>query len=128
MSKEIFVNLPVNDVQAARQFYTKIGFSIKEEFSNERALCALFGSFAYMLVREDFFREVSGREIADATEVSEVVVAFSLESREEVDTMLAAAKHAGATHIRDAAEEEGIMYSASFRDPFGHQIAIHVML
>lgn len=34
MSKSIYINVPVKDVAAAREFYTKLGFGINELFSN----------------------------------------------------------------------------------------------
>jgi uncharacterized protein len=126
MDANIFINLPANDLKKARDFYTKIGFTVKEDFSNDMALCLLFKGAGFMLVSEDFYRQICEREIADSSKASEVVVALSLDSRDAVDSMLADAKGAGASWSRDAAEEDG-MYAASFRDPFGHQLAIHVM-
>ncbi|SIR71598.1 VOC family protein [Chryseobacterium sp. RU33C] len=39
---QIYVNLPVKDVQKTREFWTKIGFTINEKFSDDRAACVVF--------------------------------------------------------------------------------------
>ena len=36
MSKSIYINVPTKDTAAARAFYTKLGFGINEQFSNEQ--------------------------------------------------------------------------------------------
>ena len=36
MSRMIFVNLPVSDVQASRAFYTGLGFAVNEQFSDDQ--------------------------------------------------------------------------------------------
>jgi predicted lactoylglutathione lyase len=38
---QIYVNLPVKDVQKTREFWTKLGFSINEQFSDEKAICVI---------------------------------------------------------------------------------------
>jgi len=38
---QIYVNLPVKDVQKTREFCTKLGFSINEQFSDEKAICVI---------------------------------------------------------------------------------------
>lgn len=126
MSKQVFINLPASDLKQAREFYTKIGFSVKEEFSNDMALAVYMDEIYIMLVSEGFFKQITDREIADKT-VSEVAIAISLGSNKEVDDMFALAKEAGAPWTRDAEEEEPGLYAASFRDPFGHHFAVHHM-
>jgi predicted lactoylglutathione lyase len=123
MSKQIYVNLPVKDLKVAREFYTKVGFKVNEDFSNEQAIAVYLDDLYFMLLTEDFYREASKREIADATKVSEVLVAISVDSKEEVDALLDAAHAAGAEKDPEVMAEEGI-YSRSFCDPFGHQFNI----
>lgn len=36
---QIYVNLPVKDVEKTREFWTKIGFSINEQITDEKAVC-----------------------------------------------------------------------------------------
>ncbi|MCX7928957.1 MAG: glyoxalase/bleomycin resistance/extradiol dioxygenase family protein, partial [Patescibacteria group bacterium] len=37
--KSIFVNLPIKDLNRTRDFWTKLGFSVNEQFSDDKALC-----------------------------------------------------------------------------------------
>jgi predicted lactoylglutathione lyase len=127
MSKQVFINVPANDLKLARDFYTKIGFSVKEEYSNDMALAVYLDEIYIMLVSESFFKQITDRDIADTSKVSEVAIAISLASNEEVDSFFAKAKAAGAPWTRDAEEEEPGLYAASFRDPFGHHFAVHHM-
>ncbi|MDT7610770.1 MAG: uncharacterized protein QOG96_5273, partial [Pseudonocardiales bacterium] len=39
MNRMIFVNLPVNDLADSKAFYTGLGFSINEQFSDDQAAC-----------------------------------------------------------------------------------------
>jgi uncharacterized protein len=52
-----------------------------------------------MLVKEDFFKEASKRDVADTTTMAEVVLATQLDTRGEVDAMVDKANTAGASEI-----------------------------
>ena len=36
MATQIFVNLPIKNLDRSKEFFTKIGFSINPQFSNEK--------------------------------------------------------------------------------------------
>ncbi len=38
MSKKIFVNLPVKDLQKSIDFFTKLGFTFNPQFTDEKAV------------------------------------------------------------------------------------------
>lgn len=120
MTTKIFVNLPVKDLAATMDFFGKLGFSFNEKFTNENAACMVIGdSIFVMLLVESFFQTFITKEIANATETTEVLTALSVESREKVDEMLGLALDAGAEEVREA-QDHGFMYSRSFEDPDGH--------
>lgn len=54
--KSIYVNLPVKDLERSRTFWTKIGFSFNEDFSDDKALCLeLHDGLMYsMLISHEF--------------------------------------------------------------------------
>jgi hypothetical protein len=60
-----------------------------------------------------------GAQVADATQTTEVLLALSAESREEVDRLADAALGAGGSAWKDTMDM-GAMYGRSFRDPDGH--------
>ncbi|MGE5621655.1 MAG: VOC family protein, partial [Bacillota bacterium] len=37
MHRQIYVNLPVKDIERTRQFFSSLGFAFNPQFSNEQA-------------------------------------------------------------------------------------------
>ena len=71
-------------------------------------------------LKEDFFQTfIPNKKISDAKTQTEVLIALSSDSKEQVNEQLQKALDAGATEAR-AAEDHGFMYSRSFEDPDGH--------
>lgn len=125
----IFVNLPVKDLDASKDFYTALGFSINPDFTDETAACVVISeSIFVMILTEPKFRDFITNEIADSANTTEVINALSVESREEADAMLKKALAAGGKSWQPVMEE-GPMYSTSFQDLDGHVWeAIHMDL
>jgi uncharacterized protein len=120
MAKKMFTNLPVKDLPASIDFFTKLGFTFNPQFSDKNGTCMIAGDDAFvMLLAEDFFKTFTKKELADATTTTEVITAITVDSREEVDTMVDAALTAGATPSNEASEQE-FMYTRSFQDLDGH--------
>jgi uncharacterized protein len=119
--KSIFINLPVADLQRTRAFWTKLGFSFNEQFSDDRALCLVLneGLIHAMLLTHDLFRTFTDRPIADRS-TTQVLTAIEVESREQVDEMVKRALDNGGTRYREGLDH-GWMYYDSFADPDGHQ-------
>jgi predicted lactoylglutathione lyase len=119
MPTMIFVNLAVDDVARSRAFFEALGYSINEGFSDENAVSVVISdTITAMLLTRPFFAEFTRKTIIDATTSTEVQLALSAESKEEVDAVHAAALAAGATTA--GAQDHGFMYSKSFDDLDGH--------
>jgi len=127
MAKQIFVNLPVKDLDKSIEFFTKLGFKFNPQFTDENATCMIIGEnmFAMLLV-EKFFKTFTKKEICDAKKSTEVLVALSVESRKKVDEMIKKAIEAGGTEPR-APQDHGWMYGRSFEDINGHVWEIFYM-
>jgi predicted lactoylglutathione lyase len=120
MDTKIFVNLPVKDLAVTMEFFGKLGFEFDPKFTNENAACMVVSQDIFvMLLVESFFQTFTKKELADATKVTEVITALSVESREMADELIAIALEAGAEEAREA-QDLGFMYSRSFSDPNGH--------
>ncbi len=120
MDTKIFVNLPVKDLDVTMEFFAKLGFEFNPKFTNENAACMVVSQDIFvMLLVESFFQTFTKKELADATKVTEVITALSVESKEAVDELIAVALEAGAEEAREA-QDMGFMYSRSFSDPNGH--------
>lgn len=127
MAKQIFVNLPVKDLNRSKEFFTALGFSINPQFTDDKAACVVMGENIYaMLLTEPFFKTFTRKEIADATKTTEVLIALDAESREAVDEMVRRAVDAGGSLYADP-QDHGWMYQHSFADPDGHQWEVAYM-
>ena len=116
----LFVNMPVEDVERSKEFFSELGFSFNPKFTDETAACMLVGEQAFvMLLSREKFAEHSKLPVADPTTHALALYSFSVSSRDEVDKVSAAALEAGGTEA-DEAEDFGFMYSRSFFDLDGH--------
>ncbi|MCB9047316.1 MAG: VOC family protein [Chitinophagales bacterium] len=127
MNRQIYVNLPVKDLDITMKFYSALGFSFNEQFTDEKAACMVVSDNIFvMLLREEFFKTFTKKEIADATKNTEAILAISAESREEVDIVLNKALAAGGTSPMPS-QDHGWMYGRGFTDPDGHMWEIIYM-
>ncbi|MBB5787739.1 VOC family protein [Jiangella mangrovi] len=118
MSRKLFVNVRTTDLRRATDFYTAIGFTLQEEFSNERAACFVVSDTIYLMsLTEDFFAESVTNGIS--TSGTQTVLALNVETREEVDELADKALASGGDKAKDPFDE-GFMYGRSFLDPDGH--------
>lgn len=119
--KSIFVNLPIKDLQKTREFWTKLGFSFNEEFSDDRALCLVLndGLIYSMLITHEMFSTFTNRPIADGS-TTQVLTAIQVDSREDVDRIVKLALENGATRYRES-DDHGWMYYDTFADLDGNQ-------
>ena len=89
MITNIFVNLPVKNLNKTVEFFTKLGFTFNPQFTDENATCMIVGKDIFvMLLVEKFFKTFTKKEISDTTKNTEAIVALSAQSREEVDQMM----------------------------------------
>lgn len=120
MSKMIFVNLPVIDLPRARAFYEAIGFVNEPRFTDETAAAMQWSDAIFvMLLTHAKWKTFTTRPIPDAGS-SEVSLAISLESREEVDRFVEAGAASSGTADINPPEDHGFMYQRTILDPDGH--------
>lgn len=121
MARQIFVNLPVRDMARAQAFFRALGFDFDPRFTDDKGACMVVepGSIHVMLLTQPFFQGFTGKSVADATRTTEVLVALSCASREEVDETVRKAVAAGGRVARPA-QDHGFMYQHAFEDPDGH--------
>jgi predicted lactoylglutathione lyase len=116
----LFVNMPVADVARSKAFFAQLGFSFNPAFSDDSGACMLVGEHAFvMLLSREKFAQFAKLPVADPTTHTLALYSFSVSSREEVDTVGAAALAAGGSEADDA-EDLGFMYTRSFYDLDGH--------
>ncbi|WP_212004430.1 VOC family protein [Chitinophaga sp. HK235] len=120
MATMIFVNLPVKDLDKSMAFFTMLGYTFNEQFTDEKAACMIISDTIYaMLILEKFFKTFTNNEICDTSRHTECINCLSVSSREEVDIIVAKAVAAGATAPK-APQDHGFMYGHGFQDIDGH--------
>ena len=119
-SRKIFVNLPVRDLKRSVEFFTKLGFTFDQRFTNEEATCMIVSEEAFvMLLVEKRFRDFTKNQICDTRTHTEGLFALECASRAEVDRMVDTALANGGRRALDP-QDHGFMYGWSFYDPDGH--------
>lgn len=120
MATKIFLNLPVKDLKKSIDFFAKLGFTFNPQFTDETATCMIVSPENYvMLLTEPKFKSFTPKPICDATKSTEVLIALSLENRQQVDDMVRKAVDAGGTTYSDP-QDHGFMYAHGFQDLDGH--------
>lgn len=120
MAKQIFVNLPVRDLDRSIRFFTALGFEFDPRFTDATATCMVVAENIHvMLLTEAKFQSFTPKPVSDATKATEVLLCLSLDSRAEVEAMVAKAAAAGGSTYNQP-QDHGFMYQHGFQDPDGH--------
>ncbi len=120
MAQQIFVNLPVKDLNKSIEFFTKLGYTFNPQFTNEKATCMIISETIFvMLLTENFFQTFTKNTICDTTQSTESIICLSAESKAAVDELVNKALAAGGTTPNDK-QDHGFMYGHGYRDLDGH--------
>lgn len=107
---QTFVNLPVKDLGKAREFFSSIGFSFDDQFTDENATRMIVSddSSVMLLVAPFFEGFIAPQEVADTSRSREVIVGLSGDSRQQVDELTDKALAAGAEELGEP-QDQGFM-------------------
>jgi predicted lactoylglutathione lyase len=122
MPTQIFVNMVVSDLKRSMSFFQALGWNFNPQFTNDDAACLVISDTIYCMLHTPTSIKrflPSGKSAADATKHTEVLLAFSVDGREAVESVYGKAIAGGATECRPA-EDHGFMYARSFNDLDGH--------
>lgn len=120
MSRKIFVNLPVKNLDKSMKFFESLGFSFNPQFTDQTAACMVISDDIYaMLLTHEKFRQFAPNGLCDVKKGSEVLLCLSCDSRSEVDELAGKVIAAGGRMAREPMDH-GFMYERSFHDPDGH--------
>lgn len=125
MTKEIWANLPVDNISKSVEFFTKMGFEKNDKFPFTDTMASFFigakSRFVMMLFRNDVLEGFCGNKISDTSKGTEVLFSIDAESPAEVDEMLQKAEDAGGKIYAKGGEKDGWMYGGGFIDLDGHR-------
>lgn len=118
---QIFISLPVADLERSNAYYTALGFTINPAMSDHNGTCFIVedGHSYFMIINREFFQTFTDRPIADASGPAWGAIIVYLDSKEEVDARIADGLAAGGTETQETTDY-GFMYQRQLTDPDGH--------
>ncbi|WP_309623028.1 VOC family protein [Novosphingobium sp.] len=120
MSPMIFVNLPVADLPRAMKFYEALGFTNNPQFSDETGACMVLSETIHvMLLTHAKWQGFTTRPICPPGS-SEVSLALTVGSKDEVNRLVEAGAAAGGTADVNPPEDHGFMFQRTICDPDDH--------
>ncbi|MCX3292061.1 VOC family protein [Streptomyces sp. NEAU-H22] len=120
----IFVNLCTGDLGASKKFFTELGFTINEQFSDDTTASVVISETIVVMVHtKEKYSQFTKKDIADSRKSSEVLIALSSESREKVDELVEKAVAAGGS-VSGETQDHGFMYGRAFDDVDGHTFEV----
>lgn len=122
MATNIFINLPVKNLNASVAFFTQLGFSFNPQMTEEKGACMVISdTINVMLLVEPFFQTFTAKPLVDAHQANEIIICLAVDSRAEVDRLADAALAAGGQSVPQQPENEmEFMYDRNFQDLDGH--------
>ncbi|MCC6722843.1 MAG: glyoxalase/bleomycin resistance/extradiol dioxygenase family protein [Bacteroidia bacterium] len=120
MKSQIFINLPVKDLDKSFSFYSKMGFSNNPQFSDETAKCMVFSDEIFvMIMTHDKFKSFVNKPITDVSKTITLLLSISVDSLDKVNEICNNALTAGGIEPVEA-KDYGFMQQRTIEDPDGH--------
>ena len=120
MKSQIFINLPVKDLERSFDFYTKMGFTNNPQFSDDSGKCMVFSEEIFvMLITHDKFKTFITKPITDVSKTTSALLSISVESLDRVNEISNNAISAGGKEPIEA-KDYGFMQQRTIEDPDGH--------
>lgn len=127
MTKQIFINLAVKDVQKSMDFYTALGFSNNPQFSDDTGKCMVWSENIFvMILSHEKFSTFTKKPIADTKTNIAGLYSLSLESVDEVNKMMENGLRAGGLEPNEM-RDYGFMQQRTIEDFDGHTWEIFYM-
>jgi len=127
MTKQIFINLAVGDLHRSMDFYEAIGFTNNPQFSDDTAKCMVWSESIYvMLLTRDKFSSFITKPIADTKSNVAGLFSLSMESADEMNTMVEKGLKAGGTEPTEI-RDYGFMLQRTLEDFDGHTWEVFYM-
>ena len=120
MTQKIFISLPVADLAASVAFYSALGFTQNPTFSDDSGAAMVWSeTIQVMLLTHAKWRTFTDRPLPPAGSTG-VMLMLTLDGREAVDAMNAAAAAHGGQGDVNPVQDLGFMYGRDLADPDGN--------
>ncbi|NMN97185.1 VOC family protein [Antrihabitans stalactiti] len=123
MPTNIFVSYPTSDLKRATAFYTALGATINPVLTDDNATCFVWDdNISTMVLKREFFASMTEKQIGDQKTAATFQIAFTRDSREEVDKTIEAGLAVGGREPGPA-QDYGFMYTRDIEDLDGNTLA-----
>ena len=120
MEKQVFINLPVKDVNRSMTFYHALGFILNPDFSDEQGKCMKWGENIFlMLLSPAKFSSFSNKPIADTKSFIAGLYSLPMESIEHMNETISSGLQAGGSEPSEM-KDNGFMQQRTLEDYDGH--------
>ena len=125
--KQVFINLPVKDVQKSLELYTALGFVNNPQFSVDAGKCMVWSENIFvMLLSHEKFASFATKPLADTKTALAGLFSLSLGSVEEMNAMVANGVKAGGVEPNEM-RDYGFMQQRTIEDFDGHTWEVFYM-
>ena len=122
--KQIFINLPVKDVEASMGFYKQLGFTINPLFTFDDQKCMVWSDQIYVMLQTiKMFQSGNIKKLADPKENAIATFTIPVESLDKVNEIVENGLLAGGTETTPMIDE-GFMQIRNIEDLDGHNWGI----
>ncbi|RYP73599.1 hypothetical protein DL771_003487 [Monosporascus sp. 5C6A] len=120
---QIFVNLPVADLQKAQAFFTAIGFTFNPLYADEATSCMVLSEhISVMIMTHEKFKGFmpSSKDLVSGRNGTETLLCITVEKKETVDEILEKGGQMGGRKDPTVLPQMEGMYGRSLEDIDGH--------
>lgn len=122
--KQVFINLPVKNVEASMDFYSKLGFTVNPLFTFDDQKCMAWGDQIYLMLQTlEMFQSGNKKNSADPKENAIITLTFPVESLDRLNEIVEKGIKAGGIETSQAIDE-GFMQVRNIEDLDGHNLGI----
>lgn len=118
--KQIFINLPVKDVEASMNFYSELGFTLNPLFTFDNQKCMVWSDQIYLMLQTyEMFKRGNKKSLPDTKKNTIATFTVPVESPARVNEIVENGLNAGGTETIPMLDE-GFMQVRNIEDPDGH--------
>jgi uncharacterized protein len=118
--KQIFINLPVKNVESSMNFYTQLGFTVNPLFTFDDQKCMVWSDQIYVMLQTlEMFKSGNKKNIADPKENTTATFTLPVESLDRLNEIIKNGLKAGGTEPTQTIDE-GFIQVRNIEDLDGH--------
>ena len=122
--KQIFINLPVKNVEASMDFYIQLGFTVNPLFTFDDQKCMVWSDQIYVMLQTlDLFKSGNKKNIAEPKKNTIATFTLPVENLFRLNEIIENSLKAGGTEPTQTIDE-GFMQIRNIEDLDGHNLGI----